>query len=192
MLGLEAKQKEGMVMKARLSWLTLIAVVLIGSFLMLRQGILSSAQEGLAIPLPTAGPSPVLPTRAQPLEATLTTAQAAFERAVEYDQQMETVRTEPLALSANGIGEVVIPANVLVEEFDTRQNAAGVYKELGVYPVLADASEPVWVVFIDGEVDVVNMSAPWLREKIHNTLYVFSRRDGAILSVSYNIAFKPH
>lgn len=179
-------------MKARLSLLILIATVLIGSFLILRQSTLSSAQEGLAIPLPTPGPPPVLPTRAQPLEATLATAQAAFERAVEYDRQMEATRTELLALNVNDAGEVVIPSNVIVEEFATRQRAAEVYEELGTYPDLADASEPVWTVFIDGEAEVVNMSAPWLREKIYSTLYVFSQRDGEILSVSYNIDLKLH
>lgn len=177
-------------MKAKLSLLLMSAALLAGSFMLLRQYTLSSAQEGLAIPLPTPGPPPVLPTRVQPLVDTVTTAEAAFQRAIEYDRAIETYRSSPLALEINAASVGGVPSNVIVEAFTTRQEASDIYPDLGVFPQPEDADEPVWIVFIDGKADVVNLGAPWLREKVRNTLYVISRRDGGILSIAYNIDSK--
>lgn len=176
-------------MKAKFNLLLTAVIVLIGLVWMLRHEILSSAQEGLAIPLPTAGPPPVMPTRVQPLQDAVTTARNAFERALEYDQQLEVTRSKPLTLAVDSTGKIVVPANVIIEEFATRQGAADVYG-LGVFPQPLDANEPVWTILIDGVAEGPNLTSPSLREEASSILYVVSRRSGDILSISYNHNFE--
>lgn len=160
-----------------------ILIALSGIGLLLRHNPLIDAQEKYSITSQIIG----LPMQARPPEDAVKTARAAFERAIEYERQLETIRATPLALGVNDAGEAVLPANASVKEFATWQGASDVYPDLGVFPQPEDANEPVWTVFIDGEADVLSLVGPWRREKASNALYVISRWNGGVLSIAYNL-----
>ncbi len=82
----------------------------------------------------------------------------------------ENIDSSPLALEINAASVGGVPSNVIVEAFTTRQEASDIYPDLGVFPQPEDADEPVWIVFIDGKADVVNLGAPWRGEKVSKYL----------------------